>query len=78
MKIRRLTLVSFYTLIILVIFPRNSPAYLDLYTGSYFLQLLLGGIFGALFFIKFYWRKIKSLGMKIFSGKKKEHDQDEE
>ncbi|MFC1838813.1 hypothetical protein ACFL1N_04475 [Thermodesulfobacteriota bacterium] len=77
MKIKKLTVISFYISTILIIFPQSSLAYLDLYTGSFFLQLLLGGIFGGLFFIKLYWRKIKTFGMKIFSNKKKEHDLDE-
>ncbi len=35
-------------------------AYLDPGTGSFFLQILAGGLFGSLFFVKQSWRKIKS------------------
>lgn len=34
-------------------------AYLDPGTGSYMLQLLLGGLFGILYLIKMKWRRIK-------------------
>jgi len=39
----------------------SAHAYLDPGTGSMALQLMLGGIVGALAFIKLYWRKVKSV-----------------
>jgi hypothetical protein len=60
----------FFFILFFVVFPQNAFAYLDFYTGSYFLQLLLGGIFGALFAIKVYWKKIKTFFVQIFSKKK--------
>ena len=54
----------------LLIQPQTVLAYLDMYTGSYLLQLLLGGIFGLLFAIKIFWKKIKNLGYQIFSKNK--------
>lgn len=36
-------------------------AYLDPGTGSYLLQLVLGLIFGTLFFLKMFWRRLLGL-----------------
>ncbi len=60
-----------FSVFIFLILPQHAFAYLDLYTGSYLLQILLGGIFGFLFVIKIFWKKIKTFCNKIFSGKKK-------
>ena len=35
-------------------------AYLDPGSGSFLIQLLIAGFFGALFMIKMYWGKIKA------------------
>jgi len=43
---------------IALIFPINACAYIDLGTGSYFLQILLGFVFGLIFSIKLFWNKI--------------------
>lgn len=40
-------------------FTRPAYAYLDPGTGSMILQILLGGIAGALTFGKFYWKTLK-------------------
>ena len=42
-------------------------AYLDPGTGSYVLQLLLGGLFGLLYLIKMRWRKIKHIILNILT-----------
>jgi len=39
-------------------------AYLDPGTGSFFLQMLIGGIAGSLVALKMYWSRVKS----FFSG----------
>ena len=46
---------------------RNPPAYLDPGSGSYLIQLLLGGLVGALFIIKAYWGRIKSFFQSLSS-----------
>ena len=51
---------------------RDAQAYLDPGTGSQFLQLFLAGLFGALFSIKIYWRKIKDFFKKPIGGKSKD------
>ena len=55
-----------------LIFPGRALAYLDLYTGSYFLQLLLGGLFGVIFALKIYWKKIRAFFTRRFPAK--DHD----
>ncbi len=39
---------------------RSILAYLDPGTGSFLVQLLIGGLVGALVFLKAYWTKIRS------------------
>jgi hypothetical protein len=34
-------------------------AYLDPGTGSFFLQLVVGGMFGGLLMVKHFWHKVK-------------------
>jgi hypothetical protein len=41
-----------------------AHAYLDPGTGSFFLQMLIGGIAGSLVAIKMYWSRVKA----FFSG----------
>ena len=60
-----------------LLFPKNAFAYLDLYTGSYFFQIIMGGLLGFLFAIKIYWKKIKAFFIQKLP-KKKERNQDEE
>lgn len=42
-------------------FSRPAFAYLDPGTGGMILQLLLGGIVGALMVLKLYWQNLKNL-----------------
>ena len=39
-------------------------AYLDPGTGSFFLQLLVGGLFGGLLMIKHFWRQLKGMVLR--------------
>jgi hypothetical protein len=61
----------FITAAVRGLLPENAYAYIDLGTGSYLLQFLIGGLLGALFAIKIFWHKIKSFFKKVFriSGK---------
>ena len=52
--------------------PDDAHAYIDPGTGSYVLQLILAGLFGAFFAIKTYWRSIKA-----FFGPSKATEKDE-
>jgi hypothetical protein len=50
-----------------IFFPKNAHAYLDPGSGSYLLQLLLAALFGALFAIKIFWKKIVDFFRNLFS-----------
>lgn len=45
-----------------------AHAYLDPGTGSMILQVLLGGIAGALVVVKLYWKKIKRFFLRTPAG----------
>jgi hypothetical protein len=49
-------------------------AYIDPGTGSFFLQMLLAGLFGSLFFIRTIWGKVKGFVLKIL-GKSNKDDE---
>ena len=57
---------------VLFFYPKLLHAYIDPGTGSYFLQMLIAGLIGALFAIKLYWVKIKDFFKGLF--KKKNND----
>jgi hypothetical protein len=48
----------------LLAFPQQAYAYLDPGTGSYILQLTLAALFGAIYAVKLYWRRISKLVRK--------------
>lgn len=55
-------IIAIYCLILaslVVAYPKNAEAYLDLGTGSYFLQIAIATVLGGLFAVKMYWNKIK-------------------
>ena len=66
--------VIFYVLFSLI-FPPRAYAYLDPGSGSYFLQLIIGGLFGALFSLKIFWKSIKSFLSNVFSKKDEEQNE---
>ncbi|HPR63836.1 MAG TPA: hypothetical protein PK014_06405 [Thermoanaerobaculia bacterium] len=53
---RNLPFVFLFLLILTV--PKDSWAYLDPGTGSYFFQMLIAALVGGLFAIKMFWKKI--------------------
>ena len=57
------------TLIFVLCFP--AYAYLDPGTGSYFLQIIVATLLGAMYAIKQFWYKIKIFCINIFSKFKK-------
>ena len=61
------------TLIFVLCFPAYAYAYayLDLGTGSYFLQIIVATLLGAMYAIKQFWYKIKLFCINIFSKFKK-------
>ena len=58
-------------LLILVCGTQSLFAYVDPGSASYFFQFFIGGVLGAAFTVKLYWRKVKMLFRK--SGVRKEN-----
>ncbi len=54
----------------------KALAYLDPGSGSYLLQLLIGGLLGGLIVIKASWGKIKSYFQRSSSDEEEENDSD--
>lgn len=61
-------------LIITMIFPKYSYAYIDPGTGSYLFQMLMAGLLGSAFVIKMAWRNIKGCISNWVGTKKSEDD----
>ena len=57
------------TLIFVLCVP--AYAYLDLGTGSYFLQIIVATLLGAMYTIKHYWYKVKLFCINLLSKFKK-------
>ena len=60
----------------LFVFPAQAHAYLDPGTGSYFIQIALAALVGALFAVRLFWGRIRA----YFSGsppKEEDIDSDE-
>ena len=53
------------TLIFVLCFP--AYAYLDPGTGSYFIQIIIATLLGAMYAIKHYWYKIKLFCIDLLS-----------
>jgi len=70
MKNSKSTLIIF---VLMCVAPYKVHAYIDPGTGSYFLQMLIAGLLGALFAIKMFWTSIKDFFKNLF-GRKKDND----
>ncbi len=55
----------FIPALFLFVAPVHAHAYLDPSTGSYLLQILAAGLFGGLYAISHWWKKIKLIKRKI-------------
>jgi hypothetical protein len=53
-----------YGILLFLLFPKPTYAYLDPGTGSYFFQLVIAGLLGSSFFIKAAISKIKKFFKK--------------
>ena len=53
------------------LFVREAQAYLDPGTASFFFQMVVASILGALLVLKMYWRKVKAGAKSLFSSTKK-------
>ena len=67
----------FIILILLSVFPHNVYAYIDPGNGSYILQVLLASLFGGLFALKLFWKKIKHF-FAVHSTKRQQRDTNDE
>ncbi len=65
--VRRLVVLS---VLMTVLMPRASHAYLDPTSGSILLQVLLGGIAGAALALRLFWHRI----VGWFARGKRDHD----
>lgn len=55
------------TICVILIWYENALAYIDPSSGSYFLQLLLASLLGALFALKVFWRRVRAFFARLFS-----------
>jgi len=55
---------------LLLLTVRPAHAYLDPGTGSYALQIGLAGLFGALFALKSFWRRLAQGVRQMVSGRR--------
>ena len=65
---KKVTIITL-TLIFVLCFP--AYAYLDPGTGSYFLQIIIATVLGAMYAIKHFWYKIKLFYINLLSKFKK-------
>ena len=67
--IRSLTSVALLGAVVTLFLTGPAWAYLDPGTGSMMLQLLLGGVAGAMVVGKLYWQRLREFVTSLFSGK---------
>jgi hypothetical protein len=67
MKSKFMPHIALVVLLALVLAP-PVYAYLDPGTGSYIVQLLIGGLLGGLFAVGLMWRRIIGWLKRLFSG----------
>jgi hypothetical protein len=59
------------TVVLLLWSARGVDAYIDPGTGSYIIQIIIGGGLGAAFALKVYWKKVKFYFSNLLSKKTK-------
>ena len=52
--------------LLLLVLPSAAHAYLDPGTGSYVMQLLIGGLLGGLFALGVFWRRVVAFFKQFF------------
>ncbi len=77
---RRATLGAGLILLVVAVFlfPMQAHAYLDPGTGSYFIQIALAAIVGALFAVRLFWGRIKAFFQKLFSREVEETQEEQD
>ena len=56
-------------IIYLILIVKNAFAYIDPGTGSYVIQIVLAVLFGTLFMLKTFWKRVKDFLGNILSKK---------
>lgn len=69
-------LISFKNLLIINVILllwsiQDAYAYIDPGTGSYIIQMMIGGLLGAAFALKIYWKKVKAYFSNLISKQAK-------
>lgn len=59
------------TVILLLCSVCKAYAYIDPGTGSYIIQVMIGGLLGGAFALKVYWKKVRAYFSKLFSKRTK-------
>ena len=59
------------TVILILCSVSKAHAYIDPGTGSYIIQVIIGGLLGAAFALKVYWEKVRAYFSKLFSKRTK-------
>ena len=59
------------TIILILCSVSKAHAYIDPGTGSYIIQVMIGGLLGAAFALKVYWKKVKAYFSNLFSKRTK-------
>ena len=67
----RLQTVLLVVAFLIVVTTREAHAYIDLGSGSFFIQVLLGTFFASLFTIKVFWRRLTGYMSRFFSRMKR-------
>lgn len=68
MKNKNIYLLIFFTALF---FPNKAHAYIDLGTGSYLLQIVIGLLFGMVFSLKVFWKRAQAFIVRLFQHKEK-------
>jgi hypothetical protein len=74
MEIEMKDLIGFKNLVIVTaifIFcsTQRAHAYIDPGTGSYIIQIIIGGLLGVMFALKVYWKKLKAYFSNLLSNR---------
>ncbi len=66
----RIGLIVILAALVSPILLRPAYGYLDPGTGSYILQLLVGGLLGGLFALGLFWKRVLAFVKRLFGSKK--------
>lgn len=76
MKSDKIRFSIFIILFLTFFLPKRVYAYLDPGTGSYIIQLIIGGLLGSGYLIKTYWKEIKNKFQQLSKRSSQKDDQD--